>query len=255
LRELYGIRIAGQRGSFFEIQTADFALIGIDTGILRTIDDRQRTWLGRALERARGRFTMAIVGHPKYTAGLDTTIGDPAFAGLYASLEREGVKVMMAGDTHAFDFYTDAVDAGAGAPSVHYFVNGGGGAYLSIGGALGWPKVPPTKTWATYPAPAAIRSKLDAETPFWKRPVWAWTKRFGSWPVSSETLSGAFDFNRAPFYQSFGEVRVERSNRRVVFALHGAMGPVRWRDLHRSFNGGADRAPDDPVEIVVEMRR
>ena len=28
-----------QRGPFFEIQTSDFALIAIDTGILRTVDD------------------------------------------------------------------------------------------------------------------------------------------------------------------------------------------------------------------------
>ena len=40
-----------------------------------------------------------------------------------------------------------------------------------------------------------------------------------------------FDFNHAPFYQSFVEVRVERSKKRVVFALHGVNGPVRWRDL------------------------
>ena len=104
---------------------------------------------------------------------------------------------------------------------VYHFVNGGGGAYLSIGGALRWPGAPPTETWAFYPGPDAIRAKLDAETPLWKWPIWAWTKRFGSWPVSTETLSGMFDFNHAPFYQSFMEVRVERSKRRVVFALHG----------------------------------
>jgi len=48
-----------------------------------------------------------------------------------------------------------------------------------------------------------------------------------------------FDFNRAPFYQSFVEVRVERSLNRVVFALHGADGPVRWRDMEI----GRDEAP------------
>jgi hypothetical protein len=105
-------------------------------------------------------------------------------------------------------------------------VNGGGGAYLSIGGALGWPDEPPTQAWAFYPAPEAVRAKLDAETPWWKWPMWAWTRRFGTWPVSTETLSGIFDFNHAPFYQSFVEVRVERSKRRVVFALHGVSGAV-----------------------------
>jgi hypothetical protein len=103
-------------------------------------------------------------------------------------------------------------------------VNGGGGAYLGIGGALAWPENIPTKTWAFYPGPNAVRAKLDAETPAWKQPFWQWIKRFGAWPVSIETLSGMFDFNHAPFYQSFVAVRVERSKRRVVFALHGADG-------------------------------
>jgi hypothetical protein len=62
-----------------------------------------------------------------------------------------------------------------------------------------------------------------------------------------------FDFNRAPFYQSFMEVRVERSKRRVVFALHGASGPVRWRDVRISRADGLSKWPDDPVEFIVEM--
>lgn len=136
-----------------------------------------------------------------------------------------------------------------------HFVNGGGGAYLSIGGALSWPGAPPTQAWAFYPGPEALRGKLDAETPLWKWPAWAWTRRFGSWPVSSETLSGIFDFNQAPFFQSFIEVRVERSKGRVVFALHGVSGPIRWRDLHASVDGVIRAGPDEPVEFVVNMRR
>ena len=68
LRELYGIRIAGQRGPFFEIQTSDFALIAIDTGIRRTIDARQRAWLAEALERARGKF-MIVIRRPSEIRG------------------------------------------------------------------------------------------------------------------------------------------------------------------------------------------
>jgi hypothetical protein len=44
-------------------------------------------------------------------------------------------------------------------------------------------------------------------------------------------LSGPFDFNHAPFFQSFMEVRVERSSKRVVLILNGVDGPLRWRDL------------------------
>jgi len=104
------------------------------------------------------------------------------------------------------------------------------------------------------PRPGCRTRKLDAETPFWKWPAWAWTKRFGNWPVSSETLSGIFDFNQAPFFQSFMEIRVQRSKCRVVFALHGVSGPIRWRDLHSSVEPVSAAGPDDPVEFVVNMR-
>jgi hypothetical protein len=40
LRRLYGVQVASQRAPFFELQTADFALLAIDTGILRTVDQR-----------------------------------------------------------------------------------------------------------------------------------------------------------------------------------------------------------------------
>jgi len=61
-----------------------------------------------------------------------------------------------------------------------------------------------------------------------------------------------FDFNRAPFYQSFMEVRVERSAARVVLALHGVNGPLRWRDIQAG--GGtrpANQADEQPVEFIV----
>jgi hypothetical protein len=79
-------------------------------------------------------------------------------------------------------------------------------------------------------------------------------RRFGAWPFSVEALSGVFDFNRAPFFQSFVEVRVERSRQRVVFAVIGVDGPLRWRDLQ--VGGGAmppDVSADAPVEIAVAM--
>jgi hypothetical protein len=84
--------------------------------------------------------------------------------------------------------------------------------------------------------------------------VWWWIKRFGAWPSSVETLSGVFDFNRAPFFQSFMEVRVEGSEGRVRLILHGVRGPLRWRDLQ---TGGAapppGAGPDDPAEWIVPL--
>jgi hypothetical protein len=67
-------------------------------------------------------------------------------------------------------------------------------------------------------------------------------------------LSGLFDFNHAPFFQSFMEVRVERSKRRVVLILNGTHGPLQWRDLQ---TGGtvlpSGASLDGSVEFIVRM--
>ena len=146
---------------------------------------------------------------------------------------------------------------GDGAARVmHHFVNGGGGAYLSIGTALDFPKQPDAVDWSFYPRTDHLRAKMDAEMPLWKQPFWYWIKWFNAWPFSVETFSGIFDFNRAPFFQSFMEVRVERSKKRVVLILNGVHGPLQWRDLQ---TGGAVIPPgatlDDPAEFVIPMDR
>ena len=74
LRGLYGVNVATQRAPFFELQTEDFALLAIDTGILRTVDERQWAWIERALDRSRGKFIMAIVGHPRFAGGRDIPV-------------------------------------------------------------------------------------------------------------------------------------------------------------------------------------
>ena len=48
----------------------------------------------------------------------------------------------MAGDTHDFEYYREKIGGGDSARVMHHFVNGGGGAYLSIGTALDFPKQP-----------------------------------------------------------------------------------------------------------------
>lgn len=247
LRSVYRVPAGLQHAPFFELHAGGFSLIGIDTGIERRIDAAQLEWLHAALGRAKGAFTMAILGHPFYAAGR-SVIGDGSFQQVHELLRSRGVRVMMAGDTHDFEYYRTAV---AGAP-LHYFVNGGGGAYLSIGTALDWPAHGAPGDFAFYPRTDAITAKLNAETPFWKWPAWWWVRRFGAWPFSVEALSAVFDFNRAPFFQSFVEVRVERSRGRVVFAVIGVDGPLRWRDLQA---GGAVASadPDALVEIAVPL--
>ena len=265
LRRLYGVKAGAQRAVFFELQTDDFALLAIDTGILRTVDDRQWAWIERALGRSLGKFTMAIVGHPRfaggsdipsYAEGSDVSDSSERFAALYRMLTSHNVRIAMAGDTHDFEYYRQKIDADGTSRVMHHFVNGGGGAYLSIGTALDFPTKPPVADWAFYPRTDQLRAKMDAEMPLWKQPFWYWIKWFNAWPFSVEALSGLFDFNRAPFFQSFLEVRVERSKRRVVLALNGTNGPLHWRDLQV---GGAvappGAQPDDRVEFVVPIDR
>jgi uncharacterized membrane protein HdeD (DUF308 family) len=245
LRREYGVQTGLQRAPFFEMHTERFALIAVDTGIRRRIDARQRAWLEAALERARGKFVMAVLGHPFYAGGHAQGAEDPNFASLHQLLRQHEVPLVMAGDTHDFEYYREGYPGRRGPAVMHHFVNGGGGAYLSIGTALSW-------HWAYYPSTAALRAKLDTETPSWKWPVWWWVKELGGWPSSPETLSGVFDFNRAPFFQSFAEILVEGSAGRVRVRLHGVHGPLRWRDLQ---TGGRvvpeGRSPDDEVEFTI----
>jgi hypothetical protein len=247
LRGLYGVSAGHQAAPFFELHQDRFSLLAIDTGALRRVDDQQMAWLRAALARSRGNFIMAIAGHPFYAAGSYAGEADESFRALHGLLREHGVQVVMAGDTHDFEYYREPGEAGA-----LHFVNGGGGAYLSIGTALDWPAQAAVRDYAFYPRTDAVTDKLSRETPWWKWPAWWWVRQFGAWPFSVEALSAVFDFNRAPFYQSFMEVRVEPSAGRVTFAVHGVDGPLRWRDV--SVGGDAQPAgqPDDrPVEFTA----
>jgi Calcineurin-like phosphoesterase len=263
LRGSYRVKVGAQRAPFFEMQTNDFALLAIDTGILRTIDATQWAWIERALDRSRGKFTMAIVGHPRFAAGSDIPtfaeghdVSDSSdkFAALYRLLSSHNVRIAMAGDTHDFEYYREKISDRDRDRVMDHFVNGGGGAYLSIGTALDFPAPPAVEDWAFYPRSDRLRAKMDAEMPAWKQPFWYWIKWAKAWPFSVEALSGLFNFNHAPFFQSFMEVRIERSKRRVILVLNGVDGPLRWRDLQ--IGGAAMRpgaTPDDTVEFIVSM--
>jgi hypothetical protein len=206
----------------FEFQSDRFALVAVDTGIVKRIDPAQWEWLVSALDRARGKLTMAVLGHPLYAKAFDMTSDNPEFARLKRLLVDHGVTIVMAGDTHDFEYYREPPTGGG--PGVHYFVNGGGGACLSIGTALDWPANPPTADWAFYPDRDALVRKIDGNTPWWKSPAWWWTKRYHAWPFASEYVSALFDYNSAPFFQSFVEVRVERSANRLRLIPYGVHG-------------------------------
>jgi hypothetical protein len=109
---------------------------------------------------------MAIVGHPFYAGGHDVTLDDEPFTHLKKLLLRHDARIMMAGDTHDFEYYAEP--GATVSTTVHYFVNGGGGAYLSFGTALAWPARPPTVDWAHYPTLNDVSQKIDAMTPWWE---------------------------------------------------------------------------------------
>ena len=209
LRSMYRVPAGRQHGPFFELHHGGFSLIAIDTGIRRAVDERQLAWLQRgAWPRRRATSPWPFSAIRSTAAGRDLA-RRRLVRTVHELLRSRGVRVMMAGDTHDFEHYLDVNSA----EPTHYVVNGGGGAYLSIGTALDFPERPVFNDYAFYPRTDALSAKLHAETPFWKWPAWWWVRRFGAWPFSVEALSAVFDFNRAPYFQSFLEVRVESLTR------------------------------------------
>jgi hypothetical protein len=279
LRREFGVSTGWQRGPFFEVQTARFSLIAVDTGVLRTVDTKQWEWLTAALARTKRKFTMVILGHPLYAGGryqggadgplagewsgqsgpaslIDHRTETEPFAAIHRLLREHHVEVVMAGDTHYFEHYRETHQGDGGTSVMHHFVNGGGGAYMSIGTPLDWPRVPAVPDCAFYPRTDFLIDKLDRETPGWKWPLWQWVKHLKAWPFTAETLAPAFDYNRAPYLQSFIEVRVEGSKDQVRLIPHGASGSLHWRELE-TFGAlmPADKSGEDTVEFIVRMPR
>jgi hypothetical protein len=160
----------------------------------------------------------------------------------------------MAGDTHDFEFYKERYVSESTQKEMLHFVNGGGGAYLSIGTAIGFPEQPVVPDYAFYPRTDQLTTKIKNEAPYWKLPFLVWLRVLHGYPFDDEMVSGAFDFNYAPFFQSFLEVSVEPSQNRVRFLLYGVNGPLRWRDIQI---GGqvkpSDKTDDDFVEFIAPL--
>jgi hypothetical protein len=273
LRKEFNLNTALQRGPFFEVQTERFALIAVDTGVLKTVDSAQWAWLKAALARSKGKFTMAILGHPLYTAGRyqgnpDQLTGEwsppirsplaggeiEPFTAVHRLLQEHGVEVVMAGDMHFFEHYQQTYEVHGTSRTMHHFVNGGGGAYICVGMPFDFPAVPDAPVWTMFPRKDTIIDKLDAQTPLWKMPIWLWVKHLSGWPFSGYIMSAAFDHNTAPFFQSFVEIQVLNSKDEVHFVPHGANGRLRWGELD---NFRALMPPtmtdNDFVEFVVKM--
>jgi 3',5'-cyclic AMP phosphodiesterase CpdA len=249
LRRQYGVPTGAQSAPFFQLQTPAFALFAIDTGVLRGIDAEQLTWLRAALDASRGKMIMAVLGHPFFAGGHDVARDDDEFMALRDLLRAHGVRIVMAGDTHDLEYYQEEVKGDAGSLTVHHWVNGGGGAYLSFGSALAWPARPDLAQWAYYPNQKDVVDKIRKNTPWWKWPAWVWTEKFGAWPSSAEWLSAMFDYNVAPFFQSFVVVTVDPAGRRITIRPWGVNGPLSWKDFDRS---ASVLPPETPLDGAVE---
>jgi hypothetical protein len=165
-----------QRLSFFELvfDAAPLTVLGLDNGVIGSIDDLQYAWLERRLRHARaaGHLILVIAGMPLYV--------DAQFAGqrqppeglargrisyglreIYELLRRYNVDVVMGGDTHAFQRYEVRYTGEDGATyTMHHFVNGGGGAYLSRPVDFAWPV-----DWHSAPTlrPSAVYQALSQD--------------------------------------------------------------------------------------------
>jgi len=160
----------------------------------------------------------------------------------------------MAGDTHYFECYREAYEADGATHTMYHFVNGGGGAYMSIGTPLDWPRQPAVPDCGFYPRKDFVVDKLDHETPAWKTPLWLWVKHLQGWPLTAESLAGAFLYSQAPYLQSFVEIQVQNSKGQVRLIPHGAGGRLRWRELE-TFGAlmPSGVTGEDTVEFVIPM--
>ncbi len=253
LRNAYQVPVGYQTAPFFQVVNDYFVLLTIDTGVLRRVDATQLAWIKAVLEASKGKYVMAVLGHPFYAIGEYQGNMNPDFKALHDLLRSYQVPLIMAGDTHDLEYYKELPQNNDG-HIMHHFVNGGGGAYLSIGAAMASRDSRPTHDWAIYPSREPLIQKIDSLTPAWKYPAWVWCKKYNGYPFSAEWLSAAFDYNQAPYFQSFMEIKVERSRNRIRLIPYGIHGQLRWRDLEYGGTGKHEKESDQNfVEWVFPL--
>ncbi|MGB5393493.1 MAG: metallophosphoesterase [Lutimonas sp.] len=253
LRKEYQLPVGYQNAPFFQVSNEHFVFLAIDTGVRRKVDDQQLAWIKSVLEASKDKYVMALLGHPFYAIGEYQGDMNPDFQALHALLREYRVPLIMAGDTHDLEYYIEPPQNND-EHTMHHFVNGGGGAYLSIGAAMADPKTRPTADWANYPSREPLISKIDSLTPSWKYPAWVWVKEYDGYPFSAEWLSAAFDYNQTPYFQSFMEIKVEKSQNRIRLIPYGINGQLRWSDF--DFEGQtkpSNAKMNDLVEWILPM--
>ena len=254
LRKEYRVPTGFQQAPYFQVANSQFVLICIDTGVKRQLDSLELHWVKEVLENSKGKFIMALLGHPFYAIGEYQGSLNPSFQELHELLRSYKVPVVMAGDTHDFEYYLETPKNNDG-HTMHHFVNGGGGAYLSIGTAMAKTSTIPTEDYAFYPKREPLVKKIEVNTSWYKYPAWWYTKQFNGWPFSAEWLSAAFDYNVAPFFQSFMEIKVEKSTGKVKFIPYSQYGRLRWSDITSTEGARPDGANmNDLIEWSLPLK-
>jgi 3',5'-cyclic AMP phosphodiesterase CpdA len=253
LRKEYELRTGFQNAPFFQVSNEYFVLLTIDTGVLRRVDAKQLDWIKSVLEASKGKYVMVLLGHPFYAIGEYQGNMNSDFRSIHELLKSYNVPLVMAGDTHDLEYYREMPQTTDG-KLMHHFVNGGGGAYLSVGAAMATEGSRPTADWAIYPSREPLMNKIDSLTPRWKYPAWMWLKKYNGYPFSAEWLSAAFDYNQAPYFQSFMEIKVEKSKNRIRLIPYGIHGQLRWRELEYGGKGKpASAGKDDLAQWTFSM--
>ena len=130
-----------QPAPYFAIDLPDVVLVSIDTGITGEIDDEQGQWLLRVSRIPKQK--MLLTGKPIYVDNAyhpcEILWGEPnkplgeqaAFATVDDVIREEkfGYLGSIGGDVHNYQYYP--VHHTRQKRALHYFVSGGGGAYLS----------------------------------------------------------------------------------------------------------------------------
>ena len=255
LRKNYGVPTGFQKSPYFQFQTDKFAFITIETGVTRRIDDDEMAWLKQALESSKGKYIMVLMGHPFYAIGEYQGSLNKDFEAIHQLLRDYKVNLVMGGDTHDLEYYVERGFGNNPESVMYHFVNGGGGAYLSIGAAMKPKDEMPEKEWAHYPATEPLIKKIEDNNNILKAPAWYWTKKLNGWPFTPEFLSAAFDYNNSPFFQSFFEVKVEPSKGTITFIPYGVNGQLLWKEIETSDNiRPPDKSPDSKAEWVFPLK-
>jgi len=79
LRNEYGVPTGFQQAPYFQVSSGNFILLCIDTGVKRQLDSLELTWVKSVLANSKGKFVMALLGHPFYAIGEYEGMLNPEF--------------------------------------------------------------------------------------------------------------------------------------------------------------------------------